>query len=175
MKSTGVIRRIDDLGRIVIPKEIRKNLKIREGDTVEIFIEGSSILLRKFSLMTDLVSTANKLVSISSDLISKKILITNNEKVIACNSNLEKTYLNKELSSFILSKIEERMDYNQTSKAVVQFIPNVIEECYLFISPIIVDSDTIGVIVIFDSNEILESDKLIAKMLSSFLMKSVEG
>lgn len=175
MKSTGVIRRIDDLGRIVIPKEIRKNLKIKEGETLEIFIEGSSIILRKFSLMSDLVSEANKLVSISANLIGKKVLITNNEKVIACTNNLEKTYLNQDISSLVLSRIEGRMDYSQTSKEIIQFIPNVTEECYLFMSPIIVDSDPIGMVIIFDSKEIIESDKLIGKMLSSFLTKSVEG
>ena len=125
--------------------------------------------------MTDLVSTSSKLVSISSNLIKKKILITNNEKIIACTSSLEKTYLNQDLSSLVLSRIDGRMDYHQTSKDLVQFIPNVNEECYLFMSPIIVDSDPIGMVIIFDSNEITEVDKLIGKMLSSFLTKSVEG
>ena len=61
MKSTGVIRRIDDLGRIVIPKEIRKNLKIREGDTLEFYISGSEIILKKFSLISEFVITNNLL------------------------------------------------------------------------------------------------------------------
>ena len=55
MKSTGIVRRIDELGRIVIPKEIRKNLKIREGDTLEIYVEKSSIILRKFSHLNSLL------------------------------------------------------------------------------------------------------------------------
>ena len=175
MKSTGVIRRIDDLGRIVVPKEIRKNLKIKEGDTIEIFIDGASIVLRKFSLMSDLVSTANKLVLISSGLIKKKILITNNEKVIACTNSIEDIYLNQDISSFVLSKIEGRMDCYHNAKEIIQFIPNVTEDCYSFMSPIIVDSDPIGMVIIFDSNVISESDKLVGKMLSSFLTKSVEG
>ena len=49
MKSTGVVRRIDELGRIVIPKEIRKNMRIKSGDNLEIFLEGDNILLRKYS------------------------------------------------------------------------------------------------------------------------------
>ena len=48
MKSTGVVRRIDDLGRIVIPKEIRRNLRIKEGDNLEVFIEGEDIILKKY-------------------------------------------------------------------------------------------------------------------------------
>ena len=175
MKSTGVIRRIDDLGRIVIPKEIRKNLKIREGDTLEIFIDGSSVVLRKFSLMSDFVSTANKLVTIAGNLIHKKILITNSEKIIACTSSIEEIYLNQNLSSFTLSKFLGRIDYFSTSKETVQFTPNVTENVYLFMSPIIVDSDSIGMVIIFDDREITDADRLVGKMLSSFFIKSVEG
>ena len=53
MKSTGVIRRIDDLGRIVIPKEIRKNLRIKEGDNLEIFVKDEDIILKKYSIRVD--------------------------------------------------------------------------------------------------------------------------
>ena len=48
MKSTGVIRRIDDLGRIVIPKEIRKNLRMKEGDNLEIYINSEDLILKKY-------------------------------------------------------------------------------------------------------------------------------
>ena len=73
MKSTGIVRRIDDLGRIVIPKEIRKNLKIRDGDSLEIFTNESSIVLKKFSLMDDMISIANKLVVITNKFINATI------------------------------------------------------------------------------------------------------
>ena len=52
LKSTGVIRRIDELGRIVIPKEIRRNLGIRDGENVEIFTESDSIILKKYNIIT---------------------------------------------------------------------------------------------------------------------------
>ena len=51
MKATGIVRRIDDLGRIVIPKEIRKNLRIKEGDNLEVFVDGEDIILKKYSMM----------------------------------------------------------------------------------------------------------------------------
>ena len=51
MRATGVVRRIDDLGRIVIPKEIRRNLRIRDGESLEIFVDGSNIVLKKFSII----------------------------------------------------------------------------------------------------------------------------
>ena len=54
MKSTGVVRRVDDLGRIVIPKEIRRTLRIRDGESLEIFVDREMIALKKFSTMTDM-------------------------------------------------------------------------------------------------------------------------
>ena len=81
MKSTGVIRRIDDLGRIVIPKEIRKNLKIREGDTLEFYISGNEIILKKFSLINEFSDMAIKLVEIS-DYLLKSDLVKEIDRVL---------------------------------------------------------------------------------------------
>ena len=62
MKSTGVVRRVDDLGRIVIPKEIRRTLRIRDGESLEIFVDREMITLKKFSKMSDMNEVAKELV-----------------------------------------------------------------------------------------------------------------
>ena len=62
MKTTGVVRRIDELGRIVIPKEIRKTLKIKDGESLEIFLEDGNIILRKYSHFDDLKNFYDKFV-----------------------------------------------------------------------------------------------------------------
>lgn len=62
MKATGIIRRVDDLGRVVIPKEIRRNLGIREGDPLEIFTDGKAVCFQKYSLLAEYVSTAKTLI-----------------------------------------------------------------------------------------------------------------
>ena len=64
MKSTGIIRRIDDLGRVVIPKEIRKNLNIKENDSLEIFIDGENIILKKYSNLSKVEKIFNKYINI---------------------------------------------------------------------------------------------------------------
>ncbi len=173
MKSTGVIRRIDELGRIVIPKEIRKSLKIKDGDTLEIFIEGQSIILKKFSLMSDMVSIANKLVSVANNLIHKKIIITNKEKIIACNKDIEKKYLDKPLSSFLLLEMEKRKEIDHF-KDEFQIIPMLTENYCYYICPIIVDSEILGMVMVFDDNSIDEYDKLVCRMINSFLIKNIE-
>ena len=74
MKATGVVRRIDDLGRIVIPKEIRRNFKINEGDSLEIFVDSVGIILKKYSLLDNMVKNATILVDSVAKIYQKNIL-----------------------------------------------------------------------------------------------------
>ena len=74
MKATGIIRRIDDLGRIVIPKEIRKNLRLRVGESLEIFIDGDDIVLKKFSVVSRISDLAQQLVD-SMNIFTKYNII----------------------------------------------------------------------------------------------------
>ena len=174
MKSTGVIRRIDDLGRIVIPKEIRKNLKIREGDTLEFYISGSEIILKKFSLINEFSDMAIKLVGISDRLLKKKLLITDHDKVIACSKELEKRYLNKEITSLIQDKCMDRMDYLENQESSFSFVDEEEENGYYMISPVIVDSDVLGSVILFDDNPLSEQEMLTVKMFNAFLTKNIE-
>ena len=82
MKETGVSRRIDELGRIVIPKEIRKNLKIREGDQLEFYVEKEYVVLRKKSSLQGLDEDIEHLLEVLYNKINKVILLTDLDKVI---------------------------------------------------------------------------------------------
>ena len=83
MKSTGVVRRVDDLGRIVIPKEIRRTLRIRDGESLEIFVDREMIALKKFSKMSDMDDVSKELVEIINANIKKTVLITDRDKFVA--------------------------------------------------------------------------------------------
>ncbi len=174
MKSTGVIRRIDDLGRIVIPKEIRKNLKIREGDTLEFYISGSEIILKKFSLISEFSDMASKLVGINDQLMKKKLLITDHDKIIACSKELEKRYLNKEITSLVQDKCVERMDYLENEDTIFSFVDGEEENGFYMISPVIVDSDVLGAVILFTDTPLSEQDRLMVKMFNAFLTKNIE-
>ena len=82
MKSTGVIRRIDELGRIVIPKEIRRNLGIRDGENIEIFTDNDSIILKKYYRMSTNSELAQLLCTLVYDTFNYKIFITDREKAV---------------------------------------------------------------------------------------------
>ena len=89
MKTTGVIRRIDELGRIVIPKEIRKNLRIKNGDSLEIFLESDNIILKKYSQLETIENVSVDYVEAFNSIIKHNIIVTDRDKVIAVSGEIE--------------------------------------------------------------------------------------
>jgi AbrB family transcriptional regulator (stage V sporulation protein T) len=93
VKATGIVRRIDDLGRIVIPKEIRRILRIRNGESLEIYIdEPELIVLKKFSPMSELEDFAKEYVDSIYTTVKHNIVITDRDKIIAVAGPLRKKY-----------------------------------------------------------------------------------
>ena len=98
MSTTGIIRRIDELGRIVIPKEIRKNLRIKNGDNLEILVEGDNITLRKYSQIENLENMANIYADSFYQVLKYNVIITDTDKIVAVGGNMMKKYLNNNIS-----------------------------------------------------------------------------
>ncbi len=109
MKATGIIRRIDDLGRVVVPKELRKSLRIREGDPVEIFTnrEGE-IILKKYSQLGEISEFASAYAEAIGQTLSTAVLITDREQVIAVYGVPKKEWLGKYISAELRELMEER-------------------------------------------------------------------
>lgn len=171
MKATGVVRRIDDLGRIVIPKEIRRNFKINEGDSLEIFVDNNGIVLKKYSLLDEMVESALDLVDVVYRVYNKNIIITDREKVIASSKNLYNEYYDKELSSIIREKIDKRSESLSTEPSLIIMDSNYSSSYFLI--PILVNSDSLGSVVLIDSN-IQEEDKILVRFIASILVKKIE-
>src|SRR5690625_6725371 len=102
MKATGIVRRIDDLGRVVIPKEIRRTLRIREGDPLEIFVarEGE-VILKKYSPISELGHFATVYAEALFDSLNHPTLICDRVEVIALAGFSTRDYLNKNIRSQI--------------------------------------------------------------------------
>ena len=115
MKSTGVVRRVDDLGRIVIPKEIRRTLRIRDGESLEIFVDREMIALKKFSTMTDMDDISKQLVDIVNTVTHQNVFITDRDNFIAGSGNLRKKYLNKPISKSLELIMKERKTIVESS------------------------------------------------------------
>lgn len=170
MKATGVVRRIDDLGRIVIPKEIRRNYKINEGDSLEIFVDNNGIILKKYSLLDDMVEIALQLVEVVRKVYGKNIIITDKERVIAAVKDLNKEYFGKELTSNVKEKIENRSEVMNQDSSIIIHGENVASS---FLVPIIANSDSLGSVILVDNN-ITDEDKSLVKLVTAILVKNIE-
>lgn len=169
MKSTGVIRRIDELGRIVIPKEIRRNLGIRDGENVEIFTDNDSIILKKYYRMSTSSDLANSLCELINSEFNYKIMITDREKVIAAKG-FKENIINKNLSKELIANIEER-EIKEENKSII-FDNIEIVGNFVFI-PIISLNDSIGLVILYNEEK-LTSEVSIGKLVSSIFSKKLD-
>lgn len=169
MKSTGVIRRIDELGRIVIPKEIRRNLGIRDGENVEIFTDNDSIILKKYYRMSTSSDLASSLCELINSEFNYKIMITDREKVIAAKG-FKEDIINKNLSKELIANIEER-EIKEENKSII-FDNIEIVGNFVFI-PIISLNDSIGLVILYNEEK-LTSEVSIGKLVSSIFSKKLD-
>ena len=162
MKSTGVTRKIDDLGRIVIPKEIRKNLGIRDGESLEIFTEEDSIILKKHSEIEKFEDLGKKLSDLIENIFKVDVIITDREKVIASTKGDE--LINKLLDEELIYLIDNREEF-VGRKDIFGTISKVT------IVPIIASIDSLGLIILIsnDDLDLKNIARFMAKILSEKL------
>ncbi|MBR4617863.1 MAG: AbrB/MazE/SpoVT family DNA-binding domain-containing protein [Bacilli bacterium] len=175
MKTTGVVRRIDDLGRIVIPKEIRRNLRIRDGESMEIFVDNDFITLKKYSSLDELTNISELLVDSINNEIKKVVFITDMDRVIAFSGDDKKKFLFKTISNELGELINERkgVKFSNSSKCLIE---GVILEGNFVVYPIIANGDASGSVVVAskDSN-ISDSEEQLIKVVAEFLGKHIEA
>ena len=175
MKSTGVVRKIDSLGRIVIPKEIRKNLGIKDGESLEILIEEDKVILSKCSSLNSIAKYASVIVDIIYSITKKNIIITDMNLVLAVNKEISNKYLNKELDSNYLHILERRENYNSIEKSSIDVVSKDESLKYYSLISIVVQGELLGSLFLFSESEIItESDRAILKFVLKFLEKNLE-
>ena len=164
MKQTGVTRKIDELGRIVIPKEIRKNLGIRDGETLEIFTSEDSIILKKYFEVRKYEDLSSKLCELIKNIYNVDLVITDREKVITASNKdiVENTKLNNKF----LELIDNREMF--ISKELLTINLDIDISGYFTIIPIIASSDSLGLVIIISDkiNDYSSLGKLLAKIIA---------
>lgn len=169
MKNSGITRRIDELGRIVIPKEIRRMLSIRDGENLEIIIEDDKIVLKKYNYIQNITILGTKLIDIYTSISSNNILITDREKVVACSCN--KDLLNKKLDSYLINLIDERNNYIGSKELCFEEI--TLNASYIVVA-ILNEVDCIGLVVIFnETNNCSDEEVVVAKIISKILAEKL--
>ncbi|MBR3614086.1 MAG: stage V sporulation protein T [Clostridia bacterium] len=154
MKATGVVRRIDDLGRVVIPKEIRKVHRIKEGDPLEIFTDKEGeIILKKYSPIGELTEFASTYADTISKTTGHITCITDKDTVIAVAGGSKKDFLEKSLSKELEEVLENKeifksKENNEISIPITQNEGR--ERIYnsQVIYPIITDGDVVGSVIL---------------------------
>ena len=174
MKSTGITRRIDDLGRIVIPKEIRKNLKIKENEILEIFIYNEEIILKKYSSFSDMEKILYNFVDTLNKITGNSIFITDRDKIIACQENKKYDYLNKNIGDTINYVIDSRMTIMSNENGNLELKEGENLTINHYIVPIITNSDVLGVIMMTSNKKITEKDKLSLEIVSKLISNYIE-
>lgn len=174
MKATGVVRKIDSLGRIVIPKEIRRTLKIRDFEDLEILVDDDSIILKKYSVFKNFSNIMDNFVDIISSVLNKNIIVTDMNEVVSCNKEISNIYKNSSISDDYIKILDKRSMLVTQSATNFKIIDSKDEFInYLFL-PIIINGDVIGSLFLFSNDLINENDKLIMKLVLKFLEKNIE-
>ena len=181
MKATGIVRRIDDLGRVVVPKEIRRTLRIREGDPLEIFTDREGeIILKKYSPIGELGPFAQHYAESIAQTTGYMVCITDKDQIIAGSGGAKKSYLGKAISKQLEKLIDERESITATKddKKIVKIVEDDNNEYNSeAICPIISEGDVIGAVVIFnkDANSKMgEVEQKLAQSAAGFLGRQME-
>ena len=173
MKSTGVVRRIDDLGRIVIPKEIRRNLKIRDGELMEIFVDMDSIILKKYSKLEDMLSITEKITEKLDNLSNLNIIVTDRDHILSCSGKEVSNIKNELLSKELIELMDNRQSVNTSDRLNINITNTNFLEGYFYIMPMISENDSIGLIAVYSKQKLNESAEIIAKIIDFFLCSQI--
>ncbi|MFZ5966671.1 MAG: stage V sporulation protein T [Bacillota bacterium] len=182
MKATGIVRRIDDLGRVVIPKEIRRTLRIREGDPLEIFTDREGeVILKKYSPIGELNEFATEYAESLHDSLGHAAIIADRDTIIAVAGGSKKEYLEKRVSKALEKVMEDRKTLLIAEKENTYMISSEEGEEKKYgsqvIAPIISQGDPIGVVVLLakeGSKPMGELEVKIAETAANFLGKQME-
>lgn len=182
MKATGIVRRIDELGRIVVPKEIRRNLRMREGDPIEIFTEkNGEVILRKYSPLGELSEFAQQYADAAARGLGCAVCISDRDQIIAVAGVSKKEWTGRSIHRDLEHVIRDRQQIvakrgdndfiNITNPPDESFDTQVIQT-------IICEGDAIGSVVLQGKNreKILgEAERMAAKIAADFLGKQMES
>ena len=182
MKATGIVRRIDDLGRVVIPKEIRRTMRLREGTPLEIFTDtDGQVILKKYSPMAELGAFAKQYADSLAQTSGHMVCITDRDHIIAIAGGMKKDYLDKPISRDLENVIQNR-NVIITKKNEICKIAVSTEDSSTYtgevIYPIICEGDAIGCVGLYgkDTRIVMgETEQKLVAAAASFLGRQMES
>ena len=181
MKATGIVRRIDDLGRVVIPKEIRRTLRIREEDPLEIFTDREGeIILKKYSPIGELGSFSKEYAEALASASGHSVFITDRDQVIAAAGSGRKDLIGQPVTGQLetLMKDREHLLAGTNGKDPVKITSEDQEnDRSQVISPILCEGDVIGSVILRardEKNHLGETEQVLARCAAEFMGRQME-
>ncbi|KRQ86685.1 Stage V sporulation protein T [Caloramator mitchellensis] len=183
MKATGIVRRIDDLGRVVIPKEIRRTLRIREGDPLEIFTDREGgIILKKYSPIGELSDFAKEYADALYTQVNRPVILCDRDSVISVAGVNRKEYVDKRLSDDIEKIFADKKTVVYNAKdggkpiAITSDEEGEANYTAQVVVPVVVEGESIGAVVIVskEANVTMgELERKLAETAAAFLGKQM--
>lgn len=183
MKATGVVRRIDDLGRVVIPKEIRKTLRIKEGAPLEIFTDKEGeIILKKYSPIGELSEFATGYAETLAKTTGHIACITDKDTIIAVSGGSKKEFLEQNISTELERIMDEKENYtsrenNDVAIPITQNDNKERRNNAQVVYPIISDGDVIGSVILISKDKntkMTEVEQKVVQSAANFLGNQME-
>ena len=180
MKATGIVRRVDDLGRIVIPKEIRRTLRIREGDPLEIYTEkDGGVIFRKYSPMGDLQEFAAQMCESIGSATGHIAAVADRDSIIALHGAPKRELMDKPNSPELDRLMESRKNYRYMAGETKLRAAEGSDKYHLGVAaPILSQGDLMGAVVLLmpeNGAPLNESDQALAQTIAGFLGKQMES
>ncbi len=180
MRDTGIIRRIDELGRVVIPKEIRKTLRIREGDALEIYTDKEQLLFKKYSPLATLTANGEIMLKCLYSLIEQPCILVDNDSVLFV-AGIKGEFIGKTLSQGVEKVLKDRKTISLSTAdgdSILQiFKGDETGAENQIISPIISNGDCFGGIIVFNKDtgsKFTPSEIKLCTLATQFLGKQFE-
>ncbi len=177
MKATGIVRRIDDLGRVVIPKEIRRTMRIREGDPLEIYTDREGgVIFKKYSQLGDVSDFATQLCDTISRVANIPAVITDRDSCIAAGGISRREVVDKRVSTQVEQIMEERKAVR--TEQMVPLCDGTDKYRVLIAVPILAEGDVLGCVTFVtdgDAPALSDVEVKLAQTVAGFLGRHMEG
>jgi len=172
MKATGIVRRIDDLGRVVIPKEIRRTMRIREGDPLEIYTDhAGEVIFKKYSPIEELAETASQYAESINKSCGISIIVVDKDIAVACAGMSKKDILEHKISSEMDGVINTRQLYVwQNGNNKISVVDRQEKYYAKAVAPIFSEGDIIGAVAIVEADSLSEPTETEIKLIQTAAM-----
>ena len=180
MKATGIVRRIDDLGRVVIPKEIRRTMRIREGDPLEIYTSrDGEVIFKKYSLMGGVDEFAAQICETMSKTTGLTVAVTDRDSIVAAAGAARRDLIGKRISAQLEQVMDERGIYRAQEGERRIFVTETPERyCAMVAAPIVSEGDALGLVLFVGTEDDAatgETEYKLAQTIAGFLGRHMES